>query len=95
MHQLGGHDLNYQAISGFLSTNLDSDGRPVISEVLIADVAVGVYAAEQICAALVQRFITGQGAYLDIASADLLASWMGLHAVMAHSGQLSSLHQFI
>lgn len=95
MHQLGGHDLNYQAISGFLSTNLDAEGRPVVCEVPIADMAVGIYASEQICAALVQRSITLQGAYLDIASADLLASWMGLHAVLAQHGQLPSLHQFL
>lgn len=95
MHQLGGHDLNYQAISGYLSANRDAEGRPVISEVPIADLAAGLYAAEQICAALVQRSIKGQGAYLDIASADLMASWMGLHAMLAAYGEMSALNQFL
>jgi crotonobetainyl-CoA:carnitine CoA-transferase CaiB-like acyl-CoA transferase len=95
MHQLGGHDVNYQAISGFLSANRDAEGRPVVSEVPIADLAAGLYAAEQICAALVQRYAKRQGAYLDIASADLLASWMGLHAVLAEYGRISALSQFL
>jgi succinate--hydroxymethylglutarate CoA-transferase len=93
-HQLGGHDLNYQAVSGYLAANRDAEGRPVVSEVPIADLAAGLYAAEQICAALVQRFAKGRGAYLDIACTDLLVSWMGLHAVMAGHSQLSALSQF-
>jgi succinate--hydroxymethylglutarate CoA-transferase len=95
MYQLGGHDLNYQAVSGFLSTLRDQEGRPVISEVLIADYAVGLYAAEQICAALVRRYTQGKGAYLDVASVDLLASWMGLHALLSHTGQEKAMHQFL
>jgi succinate--hydroxymethylglutarate CoA-transferase len=95
MHQLGGHDLNYQAVSGFLSTFRDGEGKPVISEVLIADYAVGLYAAEQICAALVQRATRGMGAYLDVASADLLSSWMGLHACLAHQGEDKAMQRFL
>ncbi|QQE75992.1 CoA transferase [Brevibacillus composti] len=81
MRQLGGHDLNFQAVSGLLSTIRDSEGRPVIAEVPLADFACGMYAAEQICAALIGRFRTGRGAYLDIAAVDALASWMGMHAL--------------
>jgi succinate--hydroxymethylglutarate CoA-transferase len=95
MYQLGGHDLNYQAVSGFLSTIRDGEGRPVISEVPIADYAVGLYAAEQICAALVQRSTRGTGAYLDVASTDLLASWMGMHASLIHHGQERDMQQFL
>lgn len=95
MHQLGGHDLNYQAISGFLSTIRDGEGRPVITEMPIADYAVGLYAAEQICAALVQRYKQGPGSYLDVASVDLLASWMGLHALLAGQGDYAAMNQFL
>jgi succinate--hydroxymethylglutarate CoA-transferase len=87
MHQLSGHDLNFQAVSGFLSTNRDAEGRPVVSEIPIAEYAAGIYAAEQVCAALVRRYRTGMGAYLDIAATDLLASWMGVHALMAGEGR--------
>ncbi|MDT3414767.1 MULTISPECIES: CaiB/BaiF CoA-transferase family protein [Brevibacillus] len=95
MHQLGGHDLNYQAISGLLSAIRDSEGRPVPPEVPIADYAVGLYAAEQICAALVRQCRHGQGAYLDVAAVDVLSSWMGLHALLAHDGQARAMGQFL
>lgn len=88
MYQLGGHDLNIQAVSGFLSAVRDADGVPVITDIPLADYAVGLYASEQICAALVQRSRTGRGAYLDVASADLLSSWMGLHAILSYSHSL-------
>lgn len=83
MYQLGGHDLNIQAVSGFLSAVRDGEGKPVIADFPLADYAVGLYASEQICAALVQRSRTGRGAYLDVASGDLLSSWMGLHAILS------------
>ncbi len=87
MQQLGGHDLNYQAVSGFLAVNRDELARPILAEVPIADFATGLYAAEQICAALVQRSKRGVGTYLDIASVDILSSWMGIHALLASQGQ--------
>ncbi|WP_275296587.1 CaiB/BaiF CoA transferase family protein [Brevibacillus choshinensis] len=83
MFQLGGNDLNYQAVSGFLSAFRDAEGKPVISDIPLADYAVGLYACEQVCAALVQRSRTGRGAYLDVASGDLLSSWVGLHAILS------------
>ncbi len=95
MHQLGGHDLNYQAVSGFLGVTRDSSGKPVFSEIPLADYVGGMYAAEQICAALVRRAIKGQGAYLDIASVDALASWMGMHAILADLGREVTMNQFL
>jgi succinate---hydroxymethylglutarate CoA-transferase len=85
LYQLSGHDLNIQAVSGFLSAVRDSEGKPVVADLPLADYAVGVYASEQICAALVQRARTGRGAYLDVASADLLTAWTGLHALLSKS----------
>ncbi|MDF2681435.1 MAG: hypothetical protein K0R47_2625 [Brevibacillus sp.] len=85
MYQLGGNDLNIQAVSGYLSTVRDAEGKPVIADLPLADYAVGLYACEQVCAALVQRSRTGRGAYLDVASGDLLSSWMGLHAILSKS----------
>lgn len=78
MAQLGGHDLNYQAVSGFSAVNRDREGRPVIPEIPLAGLAAGLHAAEQICAALVQKERTGEGVRLEIATVDILASWIGL-----------------
>lgn len=86
LYQAGGEDLNVQAISGFLSLVRDAEGRPVVAELPIAEFAAGLYASEQICAALVQRYRTGRGAYLDTASADLLTSWIGLHELLSQAG---------
>lgn len=82
MHQLGGHDLNIQAVSGFLAENCDSDGVPIVGMLPISHYACGLYGAEQICAALVQSKRRGGGSYLDIAAADLLADWLNTHAEM-------------
>ena len=87
LYQAGGDDLNVQAISGFLSLLRDVEGRPVAAELPIAEYATGVYASEQICSALVQRYRTGRGAYLDVSSADLLASWVGLHALLSQASR--------
>ena len=65
-----GHDLTYLAWAGALSP----DGAPpVLPRIPVADLAAGMAAALSICAAL----SGGEGAYLDVAIADVLASWTG------------------
>lgn len=71
-----GHDLNYLAASGALSFSgswrrlgAQRPGLPV------ADLSASLYAAVSILAALRQRDMTGQGAYLDIALADCATAW--------------------
>lgn len=93
MHQLGGHDLNVQAVSGFLSLLRDASGKPVLADIPLSDYALGLYASEQICAALVQRARTGRGAYLDVAAADLLAAWVGLQAIFTACQATASTNQ--
>ncbi|GED58352.1 CoA transferase [Brevibacillus formosus] len=89
LYQIGGHDLNVQAVSGFLSLVRDLEGKPVVADIPLSDYALGLYASEQICAALVQRARTGRGAYLDVSSADLFSSWTGLHALfMSYSSSI-------
>ncbi|MED1785377.1 CoA transferase [Brevibacillus fortis] len=89
LYQIGGHDLNVQAVSGFLSLVRDMEGKPVVADFPLSDYALGLYASEQICAALVQRARTGRGAYLDVSSADLFSSWTGLHALfMSYSSSI-------
>jgi crotonobetainyl-CoA:carnitine CoA-transferase CaiB-like acyl-CoA transferase len=69
-----GHDLNYQAWAGSLAPD---GGPPVVPAVPIADLAGGMAAAMGICAALVRRLSTGEGERLDVAMADVLATWTG------------------
>jgi crotonobetainyl-CoA:carnitine CoA-transferase CaiB-like acyl-CoA transferase len=43
----------------------------------LADLAGGAYAAMAICAALLRRAATGEGEQIDVAMADVLATWTG------------------
>jgi alpha-methylacyl-CoA racemase len=75
-----GHDLNYLAVGGFLSTQgRRADGGPAIPGATIADSAAGgLHAALAITAALLQRASTGEGTYLDVATADGVVQLMSL-----------------
>jgi len=76
LSDLPGHDLNYQAWAGILEPRAEHDA-PVVARPPIADLAGGVYAAFAICAALAQRSRTGEGEAIDVAMADVLATWTG------------------
>ncbi len=69
-----GHDLNYQAWAGTLAPQ---GGAAVVPEIPVADLSAGVTAAFAICAALVRRERTGEGEHIDLAIADVLATWTG------------------
>jgi crotonobetainyl-CoA:carnitine CoA-transferase CaiB-like acyl-CoA transferase len=69
-----GHDLNYQAWAGTLAPD---GGPPVVPAVPVADLAGGMAAAFAVCAALVRRLRTGEGEHVDVAMADVLATWTG------------------
>jgi crotonobetainyl-CoA:carnitine CoA-transferase CaiB-like acyl-CoA transferase len=76
LRDLPGHDLNYQALAGTVEPR-GPGVQPVIGRPPIADLASGVYAAMSVCAALVRATRTGHGEYIDVAMADLLATWTG------------------
>jgi crotonobetainyl-CoA:carnitine CoA-transferase CaiB-like acyl-CoA transferase len=78
-----GHDINYQAYAGVLAPN---GGPPVESALPIADLAGGTFAALAVCAALVGRARTGEGEHVDVAMADVLATWTGPLATTAVAG---------
>jgi crotonobetainyl-CoA:carnitine CoA-transferase CaiB-like acyl-CoA transferase len=69
-----GHDLNYQAWAGALAPE---GGTPVVSALPIADLAGGMAAALAISAALFRRASSGEGEHIDVAMADVLATWTG------------------
>src|SRR5437660_7469399 len=82
-----GHDLNYQAWAGVLAPD---GGAPVVPAVPIADLAGGMAAAFAVCAALVRRVRTGDGERVDVAMADVLATWTGAVAPEARDAEPSA-----
>ncbi len=70
-----GHDVNYQALAGALAPR--GGEEPAIPRVPIADLAAGTMAALCICAAWAKRIQTGEGERIDVAMADVVASWSG------------------
>lgn len=78
-----GHDLNYQALAGAVAPRSSLDGgatQPEIPHVPIADLAAGTVAALCICAAWAKHVQTGEGDYVDVSMADVIASWVGPRA---------------
>ena len=69
-----GHDLNYLAWSGALSPE---GGPPREPAVPVADLSGGMAAAFAICAAVIRQRSTGEGERIDVAMADVLATWTG------------------
>ncbi len=68
-----GHDLNYLAESGLLSTVTGKDGTPALPAAPFADIAGGSYPLViNILLALLQRAKTGEGSFIDVAMADSL-----------------------
>jgi alpha-methylacyl-CoA racemase len=67
-----GHDLNYAAVTGLLAhTQARADGGPPVPGATIGDGAGGgMHAVIAILSALHGRRATGEGAFLDVASAD-------------------------
>ena len=72
---LPGHDVNYQAWAGALTP----EGGPAtaIPPLPTADLAAGLTAAFGICAAVLGRATTGEGAFLDVSMTDVLSTWTG------------------
>jgi crotonobetainyl-CoA:carnitine CoA-transferase CaiB-like acyl-CoA transferase len=74
LSHVSGHDVCYQAWAGALAPE---GGPPVVAPLPIADLAAGMTAAFAVCAALVRRIATGEGERIDVAMADVLATWTG------------------
>ncbi len=65
-----GYDFVIQGMSGFMSITGEPEGVPVKMGVSISDLTTGIYAANGIQAALLQRERTGKGQHVDIALLD-------------------------
>lgn len=67
------HDVNLQALSGYLSLN---GGR--LSPLHLADVATAMVSAMGISMALYHREVSGEGQYVDVAMFDSFLWWLSL-----------------
>jgi crotonobetainyl-CoA:carnitine CoA-transferase CaiB-like acyl-CoA transferase len=72
---LPGHDVNYHAWSGALVPEGGTASH--LPPLPTADLAAGLTAAFGICAAVLGRATSGEGASLDISMTDVLATWTG------------------
>ena len=69
-----GHDINYLAFAGMLAATGTRE-NPVAPSPPVSDYASGMQGAATILAAVVARYRTGQGAYLDVSMADTVLAW--------------------
>ena len=65
-----GYDFVIQGMSGFMSLTGEPDGVPVKMGISISDLSTGVWAANGIQAALLQRHRTGKGQHVDMSLLD-------------------------
>ncbi|GIU87507.1 MAG: CoA transferase [Acidimicrobiia bacterium] len=82
-----GHDVVYQAHAGALWPRPGDPPQPRIPRVPVADLATATMAAFVVTAAWARRVRTGEGAYIDLAMADVVASWVGPHDATAVAGR--------
>ncbi|MFI6518543.1 CaiB/BaiF CoA transferase family protein [Spirillospora sp. NPDC050679] len=69
-----GHDVNYRAHTAALAPDAPP---PTADELPLADMAAATMAAFAITAACLKARQTGEGEWLDLGMADVLAHWMG------------------
>ncbi|TCP11856.1 crotonobetainyl-CoA:carnitine CoA-transferase CaiB-like acyl-CoA transferase [Crenobacter luteus] len=68
--ELPGYDYIVQGLSGLMSVTGPADGEPSKVGVAVTDLFTGLYAANAVQAALIERTKTGRGAYIDLALFD-------------------------
>lgn len=76
-----GYDLLIQAMGGLMSITGHSEGEPTKVGVALVDILTGMYAANAIQAAIIERQRSGIGQYIDVALLDCLV------ASLANQGQ--------
>lgn len=85
LRDMGGHDINYMALSGVLAQMKDKENRPILPSTTFADFIGSITASEAILAALVKRERTGEGSYLDISLTDSMLAVMSNHIPIEHA----------
>jgi crotonobetainyl-CoA:carnitine CoA-transferase CaiB-like acyl-CoA transferase len=79
-----GHDINFIALSGFLSLNGNSE--PVVPRLQVGDFAGGMLAAFAITTALFARQQTNQAQNVDASMLDALLSWLVIPLALQMGG---------
>ncbi|MFK7936584.1 MAG: CaiB/BaiF CoA transferase family protein [Saprospiraceae bacterium] len=85
--QEAGHDFNYLAYSGVMSMMKDDAGKPTVSDAQFADIGGAYMAVMATQAALLQKFRTGEGSYVDVALCDAMTPFLAVPYAL-HSGGL-------
>jgi crotonobetainyl-CoA:carnitine CoA-transferase CaiB-like acyl-CoA transferase len=76
---LVGHDINYIALGGVLSSTGTEQGQPTIPSVQLADIGVGsLMSAIGILSAIIHQRATGKGLFIDVSMLDGVVFWMHL-----------------
>jgi len=71
-----GHDLNYMAYSGALSLSKDENGKPMVPGTQYSDIAGSYMAIMAIQAAIIKRFETGVGEYINVSLANAIQPFL-------------------
>lgn len=79
---LAGYDAVIQAASGLMALTGPPDGQPTKVGVAIADMVTGLFAAQGILAALVERGRTGRGRHVEVAMLDATANLLTYQAAI-------------
>ncbi|KAK7216338.1 hypothetical protein V2G26_004341 [Clonostachys chloroleuca] len=79
------YDLLVQSEAGVLSVT-GTDADPAKVGISIADIAAGMYAQQNVLAALIHRGITGKGKNIDISMLESMAEWMSFPMYYAYKG---------
>lgn len=84
-----GYDLIVQGESGIMDITGEADGPPLKVGTSIADLVTGLYAAQAVLSALLQRGRSGQGGRIDVSMLDSLASLLTFNAGMYFASGMS------
>jgi crotonobetainyl-CoA:carnitine CoA-transferase CaiB-like acyl-CoA transferase len=84
-----GYDLILQGESGVMDITGDPDGPPMKVGTSIADLVTGLYAAQAVLSALLQRARTGEGGRVDVSMLDAMASLLTFNAGMYFASGVS------
>lgn len=80
---MAAHDLATEAMTGVLSLNRGSDGKPAMPAIASADMLASMMTLSGVLMALYRRKDTGRGDYLDMSMADSLLSCLPNNMGMA------------
>jgi crotonobetainyl-CoA:carnitine CoA-transferase CaiB-like acyl-CoA transferase len=82
-----GHDINYLALSGLMSYSGRKEGGPTLTGMQVADLTAGAgNTVTAILAAVIARYRTGEGQYIDIGMADGMVAFTALQGAVYLAG---------